>query len=341
MTSSKCRGLQWVPKRFEELWQLLFRLNLWEVLRKVMKSSCAAWGMAFSLAWGLAVRSSMYSTWLELWVIMNSCNVILYIERQLCRRGMIPFASRSSMMILARFEWNEENLTSGKFSRIRPSIYLDLFKNHLLIAHLCIVWNCSNKLHSPLHLLLGKWKFQYLHWSKPTTRVACWVRIGTEAKTAVRILNGALINKAGFCGATTRSEGLLPQHLMKKDGMIWKCWVAPWISVCHIFACFTLSYQTFMKDPADPCLQVVVERQVAGQGGELELLRCTLITFQRQGKSKYILIIWWLPCGFDTGVCNDCISLLGVAHASMLVGSCTCVACAYMCSFGSKPVNEV
>ena len=73
------------------------------------------------------------------------------------------------------------------------------------------------------HLLLGKWKFQYLHWSKPATRVACWVGIGTEAKTAVRILNGALINKAGFCGATTRSEGLLPQHLMKKDGMIWKC----------------------------------------------------------------------------------------------------------------------
>ena len=71
---------------------------------------------------------------------------------------------------------------------------------------LCIIWNCSNKLHPPLHLLLGKWKFQYLHWSKPTTRVACWVRIGTEAKTAVRILNGALINKAGFCGATTRSE---------------------------------------------------------------------------------------------------------------------------------------
>ena len=38
-------------------------------------------------------------------------------------------------MILARFEWNEENLTSGKCSRIWPSIHLDLFKNHLLIAH--------------------------------------------------------------------------------------------------------------------------------------------------------------------------------------------------------------
>ena len=53
----------------------------------------------------------------------------------------------------------------------------------------------------------------------------------------------------------------------------------------HVLHCPT---KTFMKDPADPCVQVVVERQVAGQGGELELLRCTLVTFQRQGKSKYI-----------------------------------------------------
>ena len=137
---------------------------------------------------------------------------------------------------------------------------------------LCIVWNCSNKLHSPLRVSTSCWvSGSFNTWSKPTTRVACWVRIGTEAKTAVRILNGALINKAGFCGATTWSEGLLPQHLMKKDGMVWKCWVAPWICVCHIFPCFTLSYQTFMEDPADLVCRWWLRGRLLGKAGNFEL----------------------------------------------------------------------